>query len=818
MVCSIGIPYSNLQDYAEDNLTTKSQVIANSRWFGCGAEKLGLSHQVTSLSYDNAHRGQDDNGNALRQHQTNKNSNPGRDLTFSAPKSVSLLALVQENNQAINAHDCAVDRALKYIEQNCIYTRVGKGGRHHQQTHNMIVAVFQHHDSRNLDPNLHSHCVIFNQTQGRDGKWRTIDNRQLYQQRITIGLVYHHELGQQLMELGHSIDWHQNGTFDLASFKPEQLQQFSSRRAEIISIAGANSSSKAKALACISTRINKKYIKIDQRKALRESWKDKLNLSALQISIQTSLMKEQVKENSIQLMSRQELIDSAIKALTSRENKTRFSQPELLREVLVQAQGQHKFDLIQRDLKQHLGLTPTENGMLTTLELYRKERQKIIENTRHSLSSQKEQSILQIATSILDTSLQSKSSSVKFTLKEICDHDSRMSQTLKDYLQCDEQQQSKTIILTDTEEDKHLITSSIRQELIQQNRLGSNSVTSIILQPKNINKIDLTKPDNYQVGNVVKFNRQSKKFSNQHFYKILSIDETNKILILGDRFGSKVELPLNRYQNREVFEIYTRDLRINENMQFSRGQYINSKQVYAGQTFTVTNIEDKQNITIKTKGKQSIVKTSDLFFTKYNYACTLKEYQSKNIDSCIYYPSAVKTNQSFKQDIYELASLTKATLTVYASNSFGEQVQSFQSKMEPIKQSNTESTNTVKSIDDILFELASSAKYIVLNEGQRSYSINQVENFELSDTDIGGLLDKTVYHSPDGVMIEKDPQNLSIYYDGKTLEFDQDYNVRRNDLTESKIRELNQKMQAIKQQSLERNRGKKVQQNIDLSI
>lgn len=832
MVCSIGNPYSNLQDYAEDNLTTKSQVIANSRWFGRGAEKLGLKNQVTNLSYDNAHRGQDNNGNALRQYQTNKNSIPGRDLTFSAPKSVSLLALVPENKQIIYAHDRAVDRALLYIEQNCIYTRTGKGGSHHQLTNNMVTAIFQHQDSRNLDPNLHSHCIIFNQTQGLDGKWRTMDNRQLYQQRITIGLVYHHELSQQLMELGHSINWHQNGTFDLASFKPEQLQKFSSRRTEIISVAGANSSSKSKALACISTRINKKYIKVDQRRALRESWKHKLNLTATQISIQTSLEKDKVKQNSQQLQSRRELIDRSIQTLTSRDNKTRFSQPELLREVLIQAQGQHKFDLIQLDLKQHLLLLPIENGKLTTVDLYRQERAKIRENNRQ-LSSQKEPSILQIATSTLNTpshlqqgdwtcggnlrvphlqkssrEIDSQSSSEKFTLQEICDRDSRMSQTLKDYLQRDEQQQFKTIILTDTEQDKYSITSLVRQELIQQNRLGSDSVISIVLQPKNIDKSDLTKPDSYQVGHVVKFNRQSKKFSNQRFYKILSIDETNKILSLGDRLGNKVKLPLHRYQNREVFEVSARELRINEKMRFSRGQYLNSKQVSVGQTFTITKIKDKHSITIKTKGKQSIVKTSDLFFAEYNYADTLKQYQGKKIDSCIYFPSTAKSSESFQQDIYEVARHTKMELTVYTSDNILQQTttiaQQSQLSMESKEQSEVQTINksqASQAIDDTLFELASSAKYVALNEGNSNDSADQ-----------------KVYNSPDGVMIEKDPQNLSIYYDGKSIEFDQDFNVIKNDFTDKETHQLNQKTQAIKQQSLERNRNRQIQRDIDISL
>ena len=60
----------------------------------------------------------------------------------------------------------AVKTTLDYVEKNCIFTRTGKGGANHLQTDNALFAVFQHDDNRNLDPQLHSHCVIFNQTQG----------------------------------------------------------------------------------------------------------------------------------------------------------------------------------------------------------------------------------------------------------------------------------------------------------------------------------------------------------------------------------------------------------------------------------------------------------------------------------------------------------------------------------------------------------------------------------------------------------------------------------------------------------------------------
>ena len=835
MVCSIGNIYSNFVDYAEDNSLASNQTVENSRWFGRGAELLGLSNQVNSFSYKNAYQGVDDHGVSLRRKLKSRNSVPGRDLTFSAPKSVTLLALVKEDKQIINAHNHAVNRALDYIEQNCIYTRTGKGGNSRQQTHNMVAAIFQHQESRNLDPNLHSHCVVFNQTQGEDGKWRAMDNRELYQQKMTIGMVYRHELGQRIIELGHSINWREDGTFDLASFKPEQLQQFSSRRTEIIDVAGANSSGKAKAYACVSTRNKKRYVKAEARKTVRASWVKKynsLNLSAAQISNKSGAELGKTLDNPQQLTSRIELIDRTIKTLDSKDNKTRFSKHELLKEVLIQAKGQYKLDLIQKGLEQHPSLIEIEDGKLTTFKLYRKERAQNQKNERSNTQAseqKKESNILESATSLLDRELHGQhtdsfSPTEKFSLIEVIDkpngmaslRDNNFYQAVENYLQRDERQQSRTIILTDTKANENEITSHLRKKLIQQKKLGNDPIRSICLQRKNIGKIDLTKAENYQVGDMIKFNRQSKRFSSQHLYKVLSIDENRKVLNLGDRFGSRVELPLNRYQNREVFKVKKRELRLNEKLRFTRPQYVKNQQVSKGQVFSIVNLKDKQRITIKINGKKTTVKSSQLLYAEYDYAATVKECQGRNIDSCIYCPSTAKSIQSFKQDIYEIASRIKVQLTVYTSDNFREKVQPLQPQMEQFKQQNTTPVNTLKSIDDTLFELASSAKYIVLNEGNQNFD-NQIEYFDLHEARNGGLLDRIVFDSPDRVMIEKDAQNLSIYYDGRTIEFDHDFNVKKNELTEQQTRSLNQRTQSIKQKILERSRSQKIQQNIDLS-
>ena len=230
MVLSIGRLYAKVNDYATDNYYTQNQGLDNSQWYGRGAEILSLNDRVSTEEYNNAYQGLDTQGNPLRQRQSGKKYNPGRDITLSAPKSVTLLGLVKEDESIIKAHHQAVKTTLDYVEQNCIFTRTGKGGANHLQTDNAIFAVFQHDDNRNKDPQLHSHCVIFNQTQARDGKWRSMDNRELYQQKMTIGMVYHHELARRLQTLGYELNWRSDGTFDVRGYSQSQLKEFSTRK------------------------------------------------------------------------------------------------------------------------------------------------------------------------------------------------------------------------------------------------------------------------------------------------------------------------------------------------------------------------------------------------------------------------------------------------------------------------------------------------------------------------------------------------------------------------------------------------------------
>jgi conjugative relaxase-like TrwC/TraI family protein len=368
MVCSIGRLYAKVKDYATDNYYTQNQGLTNSQWYGQGAAILGLNGQVATEEYNNAYQGLDTQGNSLRQRQSGKKYNPGRDITLSAPKSVSLLGLVKQDKAVIQVDRQAVKTTLSYVERNCIFTRTGKGGANHLQTDNALFAVFQHDDNRNQDPQLHSHCVIFNQTRGEDGKWRAMDNRELYQQKMTIGMVYHHELGRELRHLGYELDWRSDGTFDVRGYSPEQLREFSTRKQEIEQAVGHEANAVAKAKACTKTRRDKIHQVESEREELKQTWlkrAEQLNIRHPEVnarSQQVSNLKDQSK-----------IVSEAIEVVTERQ--VAFPRHILLKETLRQSQGNYSLDNLEKEIDRHKSLIQTKDGRLTTLAAINREKQ-----------------------------------------------------------------------------------------------------------------------------------------------------------------------------------------------------------------------------------------------------------------------------------------------------------------------------------------------------------------------------------------------------------------------------------------------------------
>ncbi|MGK7913152.1 MAG: MobF family relaxase, partial [Synechococcus sp.] len=165
--------------------------------------------------------------------------------TFSAPKSVSLLALAYGDGELEKAHRMAVERTLKVVEQRYAQTRVRFGSEEKDRrvvtTGNLVVGQFHHDTSRELDPHLHTHCVLLNMTRVENGKWYSLHNDRIYKHRKLLGQIYQNELARQVQQLGYRIEPRDHGQFEITGFSREQLEFFSERRRQILQHIGAES-------------------------------------------------------------------------------------------------------------------------------------------------------------------------------------------------------------------------------------------------------------------------------------------------------------------------------------------------------------------------------------------------------------------------------------------------------------------------------------------------------------------------------------------------------------------------------------------------
>ena len=197
-----------------------------SAWAGRGADELGLRGPVDADTFRQVLEGRVPDGSDTRLGRRGKDGEithrPGRDLTFSAPKSVSIAALVGGDRRIVEAHDRAVASTLGWVEKNAAETRMkdpetGRIARVGNQK--IVAAAFRHDTSRNLDPQLHTHSVIANMVQGEDGKWRSMANESLYANQKLIGMLYRNELAAGLGRLGYGIEkTHADGRFEIAGF------------------------------------------------------------------------------------------------------------------------------------------------------------------------------------------------------------------------------------------------------------------------------------------------------------------------------------------------------------------------------------------------------------------------------------------------------------------------------------------------------------------------------------------------------------------------------------------------------------------------
>ena len=286
MVASIGkiaSPSQGVGYFERDGYYAKEDAAHKeaSAWAGRGAEALGLSGPVDPERFRAVLEGEVPGGRRLGRKEIDGSitHRPGRDVTLSAPKSVSLMAMVGGDERIVEAHDKAVTATLGWIEKNAVETRMrdpATGAMVRAGNQKMVAACFRHDTSRNLDPQLHTHAVVANMVQGEDSKWRTMVDDGLFNGKMAIGTIYRAELAQGLKGLGYGIDkTHADGRFEIEGVSREVIDAFSTRRAEIEAAMAERGMGESKdnphlaARAALMTRAAKRDI---DRGELGRSW------------------------------------------------------------------------------------------------------------------------------------------------------------------------------------------------------------------------------------------------------------------------------------------------------------------------------------------------------------------------------------------------------------------------------------------------------------------------------------------------------------------------------------------------------------------
>jgi Ti-type conjugative transfer relaxase TraA len=354
---------------AEDYYLARGE--APGRWLGRGIEPLGLEGPVEAEPLRRVLAGADPStGARLAAHPARKV--PGFDLTFRAPKSVSLLwGLGDETlaEQVREAHDAAVGAAVGFIEREVARTRRGAGGRERVEVDGLIAAAFRHRTSRAGDPLLHTHVLVANLARtSDDGVWRTLESRRLFMYAKTAGYLYQAHLRWELTR-GLGVAWEPvtNGYADIAGIPRDLIDGFSRRRQQILQRLDevGETSARAAQVATLETRVAKEG-EVSEAE-LRGAW----TARAEQLGYDPARLRTLVGQHEAREPDAERLVDELVTREELTAHSSTFARRDLLQAVAerlpdgdpVEQVEQLADEIITRGREQLVALGPRRDGL-----------------------------------------------------------------------------------------------------------------------------------------------------------------------------------------------------------------------------------------------------------------------------------------------------------------------------------------------------------------------------------------------------------------------------------------------------------------------
>jgi conjugative relaxase-like TrwC/TraI family protein len=271
-----GPDYYERAEFARDDYYEERGQVRGS-WEGSAAAQLGLSGGPADGELGELLEGRDPiSGEPLAGAGRRRGGNVAFDLTFTAPKSVSILAAVgdETTRQAVLAAQAAgALAALDYLERRACFVRRGRNGVEVLPGEGFASAMYLHEMARSGDPHLHAHLVVANRVKGPDGRWSAPDMRPVYAEAKTAGTIAEAVMRDALLRsLG--LEWGpvRNGIAELVGVPTTVREHFSQRHTEIVEEALARGYSTPRGIDVIQ-RETRDRKQIDSRERAVSEWR-----------------------------------------------------------------------------------------------------------------------------------------------------------------------------------------------------------------------------------------------------------------------------------------------------------------------------------------------------------------------------------------------------------------------------------------------------------------------------------------------------------------------------------------------------------------